>query len=115
MSDCLFCKIANKEIPTDIVFENEFVLAFHDVNKKAPTHVLIIPKKHIRSLNELNTENKEDIAQVMLAAKEVAKLEGVDKSGYRAIFNTNQHAGQTIDHVHLHILGGQELGPMVAN
>lgn len=115
MNDCLFCKIANKEVPTEILYEDDYVLAFNDINKNAPTHILIIPKKHIASLNELTARNKDDIAAVMLAAKEVAKLAGVDKSGYRSSINTNNHAGQTIDHLHLHIIGGKPLGPMVAN
>lgn len=107
MSDDLFLKIIAREIPADIVFENDDVLAFRDVNPQAPLHVLIIPKVRIRTINEMQPQNAELFGQLFLAAKEVAKEQGVAEDGYRVVMNCNSAAGQTVFHVHLHLLGGR--------
>ena len=107
MTDCIFCKIIAGDIPADIVYQNDHVVAFRDVNPQAPTHVLIIPKQHISTINDLQTEDAECVGQMYLAAKQIAKDEGIDESGYRAVMNCNAGAGQTVFHIHLHILGGR--------
>ena len=107
--DCIFCKIVNKEIPSSVVYEDDKVLAFHDLNKEAPVHVLIIPKKHISSLNDIKPEDGELIGYIMLKAKELAKELGVDESGYRIVNNTGKEGGQTVGHLHYHLLGGRHM------
>lgn len=109
MSDCLFCKIINGEIPSDKVYEDDEVLAFRDINPHAPTHVLIIPKKHISTINDLQDEDAALAGKLYLAAKKVAKLEGIADSGYRTVMNCNKAAGQMVFHIHLHLLGGRNL------
>ncbi len=104
MSDCLFCKIINKKIPANIVFENKDVLAFNDVNPQAPFHVLIIPKKHIATINNLDESNSDVIAKMYLAAKDIAKQNNFAEEGYRVVMNCNKIAGQTVFHIHLHLL-----------
>ena len=109
MSDCLFCKIRDGEIPADIVFENDDVLAFRDLNAQAPTHVLIIPRVHISTVNDM-TENDEMImGKLFSAAKTIAAQEGVSGDGYRMVVNCNQQAGQTVFHIHMHLLAGRGL------
>ncbi len=110
--DCIFCKILAGEIPAAKVHETENTLAFEDINPKAPVHVLVIPRKHIPTINDLAREDGALVGEMMLAAREVARLKGVDRSGYRIIFNTNREAGQEVFHIHLHVLGGHPLGPM---
>lgn len=110
MSDCLFCKIANKEIESKIVYENDFVIAFNDINPVAPVHVLVIPKIHIKDLNEVGDENEKYIIECMKAIKEVAKITKIDKEGYRVISNTGENGGQVIPHLHFHVIGGKNLG-----
>jgi histidine triad (HIT) family protein len=110
--DCIFCKILAGEIPATKVHETDNTLAFEDINPKAPVHVLIIPRKHISSINELSDEDRPLVGEMLLAAKEVAKIKGTDQAGYRIIFNTNRGAGQEVFHIHLHVLGGRQLGPM---
>lgn len=108
MSDsCLFCRIVRREIPAAIVWEDENSLAFRDIDAKAPTHVLVIPKTHVASLNEATDPTS--LGRLMLAAAAVAKAEGIAEQGYRAVVNTGAHAGQTVFHVHLHLLGGRAL------
>ena len=107
MSDCLFCKISAGEIPADIVFQDDDVLAFRDLNPQAPTHFLVIPKKHISTINDIQDQDAELIGKMYLAAKQVAKDEGIDESGYRTVMNCNAGAGQTVFHIHLHVLGGR--------
>ena len=109
MSDCLFCKILDGEIPCDKVYENEHVIAFRDVNPQAPTHVLVIPRKHISTVNDLTEDDKNIVGEMMLAAQQVAKQDGIEDVGYRLIMNCNEGAGQTVFHIHLHILGGRAL------
>ena len=109
MSDCLFCKMAAGEIKPDIVYEDADVLAFRDINPQAPTHVLIIPKTHIATLNDLQSEHAPLIGKLFLAARQVAALDGIAQGGYRAVLNCNRDAGQTVFHIHLHLLGGRAM------
>lgn len=107
--DCIFCNIINGEIPSSKVYENEKVYAFNDISPVAPVHVLIIPKEHIESINDLTEENAGLISDVMLAAKEIAAQLGISESGYRVVTNCGQAAGQTVNHIHFHLLGGRDL------
>ena len=107
MADCLFCKIVRREIPGKIVFEDEALLAFEDVNPQAPTHVLIIPKRHIESLNVLEASDDGIVGEIVRRAAAIAKDRGISAGGYRTVFNTNRDAGQTVFHIHLHLLGGR--------
>ena len=104
MSDCIFCKIAKKEIPTKIVFENDDFIAFNDINPVSPIHVLIIPKNHFKSLIEV--EDKELLGKLLLTAKEVAGTQGLN-DGFRTVINTGDNGGQTVHHLHAHVLGGR--------
>ncbi len=109
MMDCLFCKIIAGEIPSTKVYENDKVYAFRDINPEAPVHVLIVPKEHIASANELTAENAGVIADVFLAAKEIAAREGIAEGGYRIVNNCGADGGQTVGHLHFHMLGGRSL------
>ena len=109
MSDCLFCKIVEGEIPCDKIFENDQVIAFRDLNPQAPTHILVIPRKHISTVNELTADDKNIVGEMVLAAQAVAKQEGIEESGYRLVMNCNEGAGQTVFHIHLHIMGGRRM------
>jgi len=109
MEDCLFCKIAKKETPSRIVFENDSLLAFEDIDPQAPTHILIIPKEHFASLEEI-PEGKQDIlAELLLAARQIAKEKGLSERGYRIVLNTGKESGQAVFHVHFHLLGGRQM------
>ncbi|MDT8453004.1 MAG: histidine triad nucleotide-binding protein [Gammaproteobacteria bacterium] len=107
MSECLFCRLVKGEIPSDIVYENDEVIAFRDQNPQAPTHVLVIPRKHISTVNDLTAEDKNVVGEMLLAAKAVAAQDGIAEDGYRLIMNCNKGAGQTVFHIHLHVLGGR--------
>ncbi|MCG8489373.1 MAG: histidine triad nucleotide-binding protein [Candidatus Thiodiazotropha sp.] len=109
MSDCLFCKFVSGEISTQTVYEDDDVLAFRDINPQAPCHVLIIPKKHISTLNDLTEQDAELVGKLYLTAAKVAKQEGIDEAGYRTVMNCNEQAGQTVFHIHLHLLGGRRM------
>lgn len=109
MSDCLFCKIAEKKIPAQIIYEDDGAVAFRDLNPQAPTHVLIIPKKHIASLDVLEDADAALVGHLFVAARKIAAAEGLT-NGWRTVFNVGQHAGQTVFHVHLHLVGGRSLG-----
>ena len=109
MDDCLFCKIIRGELPSDKVYEDEMVLAFNDIDKKAPVHILVIPKKHVGSLLELGDEDAALTAHIMGVIQRIAKETGVDKSGFRVVVNTGDDGGQTVHHLHFHILGGRSL------
>ncbi len=109
MSDCLFCRIARKDIPASVVYEDERVLAFEDINPQGPTHVLVIPKAHIPSLNDLTPEHDAIVGEVVRRAAAIAKDRGIAAGGFRAVFNTNRDAGQTVFHIHLHLIGGRTL------
>jgi len=109
MADCLFCKIARREIPASVVYEDERVLAFNDINPQAPTHLLIIPKRHIATLNDLSTEDDRLVGELVRRAAAIAAERGLAAGGYRTVFNTNREAGQTVFHIHLHLLGGRQM------
>lgn len=109
MSDCLFCKIRDGEIPADIFFENDDVLAFRDVNPHAPTHILIIPRKHIATVNDLSVEDELIMGKLFSVAKVIAAEEGVSDDGYRLVINCNEKAGQTVFHIHMHLLAGRRM------
>ena len=109
MSDCLFCKMIQGEITPDIVYETANVLAFRDIAPRAPTHVLIIPKKHIPTLADMTSDDTLLMGEIMQAAKQVAQMEGIADSGYRTVFNCKQDAGQEVYHIHLHLLGGRAM------
>jgi histidine triad (HIT) family protein len=109
MADCLFCKIIAREIPGSIVYEDDRVLAFNDINPQAPTHVLVVPKQHIESLNDLNDRDDPLVGELVRRAAAIAKERGISAAGYRTVFNTNRGAGQTVFHIHLHLLGGRPM------
>lgn len=106
MNDCLFCKIIKKDLPAQFEYEDEEMVAFKDINPKAPIHILIIPKKHIDSVNEIKENDAALAGRLILLAKKIAKDKGLDKLGYKLIFNVGKGGGQIIDHIHLHLLGG---------
>ncbi|WP_415890501.1 histidine triad nucleotide-binding protein [Neptuniibacter sp. SY11_33] len=108
--DCLFCKIINKEIPAEIIYEDEHVIAFNDISPQAPTHALIIPRKHIATLNDISAADTEVVGHMVKTAATIAKQLGIDESGYRTVFNCNSDGGQTVYHIHLHLLGGKPMG-----
>lgn len=109
--DCLFCRISNKELPAEIVGETEELLAFNDIHPSAPIHVLIVPKRHIPSIADLTPEDEALAGKMLYFAKELAETLQVADDGYRLVFNVRHHGGQIIDHLHLHLLAGQRLGP----
>ena len=113
MFDCVFCKIINREIPSQIVYEDEKVIAFKDINPVAPVHVLLVPKNHITSVKEVNTDNVSIIGDIHLAANEVAKKMGIYDRGFRLINNCGADAGQTVQHLHYHLIGGVNLGTKI--
>jgi len=108
--DCLFCSILNSDIPADIVYESDAAIAFRDINPQAPTHVVVIPRKHVATINDLNEEDREIVGSLYLAAKDIARAEGISDEGYRTVMNCNEAAGQSVFHIHLHVLGGRALG-----
>jgi histidine triad (HIT) family protein len=109
MSDCIFCKIAAGEIPADKLYEDDHVLAFRDLSPQAPTHALVIPKAHIANVNALDEGNADIMGKLFLAAKQVAAAEGVAENGFRTVLNCNDHGGQTVYHLHIHLLGGRQM------
>ncbi|HEY6508057.1 MAG TPA: histidine triad nucleotide-binding protein [Vicinamibacterales bacterium] len=109
MSNCLFCKIVNREIPATIVYEDERVLAFNDINPQAPSHVLVIPKRHVASLNDLVPGDDALVGEVVRRAAAIGGERGVAAGGFRTVFNTGGDAGQTVSHIHLHLLGGRPM------
>ncbi len=115
MQDCLFCKIASKQISSKIIYENDFVIAFNDINPVAPVHVLVIPKIHIKDLNNIGKENEKYVLECIKAIKEVAKITGICDDGYRVISNTGENGGQVIPHLHFHVIGGKNLGAKIVN
>jgi histidine triad (HIT) family protein len=107
MADCLFCKLIARKIPSAIVYEDDHVLAFNDINPQAPTHVLVIPKRHIASLNDLLPGDDQLVGELVRRAAAIAEARGISAAGFRTVFNTNRDAGQTVFHLHLHLLGGR--------
>ena len=110
---CVFCKIVKKELPAKVVYEDDKVMAFHDINPQAPIHVLVIPKKHIPTLNDISEEDKELIGHIFTVIKEIAEKFGIAEKGYRVLVNCNKEGGQEVFHLHFHLLGGKRVGPMV--
>jgi len=106
--NCLFCRIVRKEIPAKIVAENAHCVAFRDINPQAPTHVVIVPREHVASLNE--AKDGSTVGELALMASEIARREGIAERGYRTVINTNADAGQTVFHLHLHLIGGRPMG-----
>ncbi|MFA5355544.1 MAG: histidine triad nucleotide-binding protein [Candidatus Paceibacterota bacterium] len=106
---CIFCDIADKKIPSDVIFEDDAVMAFSNIEPKSPVHILVIPKRHIDSTKTLKEEDEELVGKLVLAARNIAKEKGISESGYRLILNTGRDAGQTVDHLHLHLMGGEKL------
>jgi histidine triad (HIT) family protein len=109
MTDCLFCKIINDDIPAEIAYQDDTVLAFNDIDPKAPTHILIIPKKHISTLNDLTDSDTHIVGHMVQIAQKIAKDLHHDTDGYRIVMNCNEHGGQTVFHIHLHLLAGRNL------
>ena len=105
--DCLFCRIVNKELSSKIVYEDEQVVAFEDINPQAPTHVLVVPRKHIAGLNDATADEAKLLGQLQLVAAQVARARGIVESGYRVVINNGRGAGQSVFHLHLHLLGGR--------
>ncbi len=110
MNDCIFCKIIDKEIPANIVFENEDIIAFEDAHPVAPIHYLVIPKKHISSMNDVKQEDIEVLGKIQLVLRDLAKQLGVAENGYRVITNCGEDGGQKVKHIHYHLLAGKHLG-----
>jgi len=109
MSETIFAKIINREIPADIVFENDRVLAFRDINPQAPVHVLVIPKKAIPTINDIRPDDQALVGELFTVAAQIAAEEGIAESGYRTVFNCNDDGGQEVYHLHLHLLGGRAM------
>ncbi|MBU0509418.1 histidine triad nucleotide-binding protein [bacterium] len=107
MSECLFCKIANRQIPSDVVFDSDDVLAFRDINPQAPQHVLVIPKRHIARLADLGDADAAEIGKLMIQAVKLARQLGMEKDGYRLVINNGEEAGQSVWHLHIHLLSGR--------
>ena len=110
--ECIFCRIVRGEIPGERVYENEAVFAFRDIHPAAPTHVLIVPREHVVSVSALNDDDVEIAGALMLAARSIAAQEGLDANGYRVVTNVGDWGGQTVDHLHVHVLGGRQLGAL---
>jgi histidine triad (HIT) family protein len=109
MAQCLFCQIINRELNATIVYEDDRVVAFNDINAQAPTHVLVVPRRHIASLNDLTEDDDQIVGELVRRAAAIAKAKGVSESGFRTVFNTNREAGQTVFHIHLHLIGGRTM------
>ena len=114
MNDCIFCKIASGEIQTKKLFESDDVIAFPDINPGAPVHVIIIPKRHFSTTLDMSDQAPELFGSMLKASSEVARSKGIDESGFRLILNTNADGGQEIFHVHMHLMGGEPIGRMLA-
>jgi histidine triad (HIT) family protein len=110
VQDCLFCKILAGDIPADIVYESDAAIGFRDINPQAPTHVVIIPRRHIATINDLDPDDEATVGSLFTAAKQVAAEEGLSDDGYRCVMNCNAAAGQTVFHIHLHLVGGRTMG-----
>jgi histidine triad (HIT) family protein len=110
MTNCIFCRIASGDIPANVVYQDDQVVAFRDLNPQAPTHVLVIPRRHVATLNDLGEADAGLVGRMYLAARQIAADEGVAERGYRTVFNCNADAGQSVFHLHLHVLGGRPMG-----
>lgn len=107
--DCLFCNIVQRKIPATIVYEDDDIIAFRDIKPQAPTHILVIPKRHFATINETHQEEAQLLGSMILCAKELARNEAIDTTGYRLLFNVNSGGGQEVYHIHLHLLGGRQM------
>jgi histidine triad (HIT) family protein len=107
--NCIFCKIAAGEIPAKVAFQNDELLAFHDINPAAPTHILIIPREHIASVNEINDQNAPLVGRIIQKAADLAREQGIASNGYRIVTNIGDDGGQSVHHLHIHLLGGRKL------
>ncbi len=112
--ECIFCKIVQRELPSRMEYQDERVSAFHDINPIAPVHILIVPNKHIPSVNAITEEDEALLGHMFTVARTLAAQLGLAEQGYRLIVNTGEHAGQVVFHLHMHLLGGRSLGPMLA-
>ena len=110
MKDCIFCRIASGDVPAEIVHSDDIVVAFRDLNPKAPTHMLLIPRKHVASLRELTQDDDGAVGHLMRISAQLAEAEGISDSGFRLVANSGPDAGQSVGHLHFHLLGGRELG-----
>ena len=110
---CVFCKIVNKELPAKVVYEDDLVMAFYDINPQAPVHILIVPKEHIPTVNDLEEKHKELIGHIFLVARKIAQDMGFAEKGYRILINCNRDGGQEIYHIHYHLFAGKPLGSMI--
>ena len=109
MEDCIFCKIVNKEIPAELIFEDEQIVAFNDINPQAPIHILIIPKEHIASLNDVPDEQKDVLSHILFRARQIARNLEIEEKGYRIVLNTGRDSGQEVFHIHFHLLSGRRM------
>lgn len=109
MEECIFCKIINRDIPSSIIYEDENILAFNDINPQAPIHILLIPKEHFASLNQIPEEKKDVLSDLFLKARWIAQDKGIAQRGYRLVLNTERDSGQEVFHIHLHLLGGRRM------
>ncbi len=112
MKDCLFCKIANGEVESETVYTDELVCAFNDINPQTPVHILIVPRKHIEGVNALTEEDKEIIGHIFLVARKLSEEKSISESGFRILVNSGSNAGQVVEHLHFHLLGGTRLKPI---
>lgn len=110
--DCLFCKIAAKELPANLQYEDDQVVAFDDIHPKAKIHILLVPRKHIPSVDALEIDDRDIVSRLIYAAQALARQKGIARNGYRLVFNVHDHGGQVVDHLHLHLIGGERLGSM---
>lgn len=113
MEDCLFCKIVNKEIPSSIVYEDDEILAFKDINPVAPVHILVVTKKHLESIKNIKKEDEILIGRIFTVINNIAAEQGIADSGYRVVTNSGRDSGQEVKHLHFHIIGGKELGSKI--
>ncbi|OLC47840.1 MAG: histidine triad nucleotide-binding protein [Acidobacteria bacterium 13_1_40CM_65_14] len=109
MGECLFCRIINREIQATIIYEDDRIVAFNDINPQGPTHVLVVPRRHIATLDELTPDDDPLAGELVRRAAAIAKQRGISAGGYRTVFNTNRDAGQTVFHIHLHLIGGRTM------
>lgn len=107
--DCVFCRIVKREIPSKILYEDDLVLAFEDIDPQSPIHILVIPKKHYSTILHMNENDKELIGHIFMVIKKIAKQKGFDEKGFRVVMNCNSHGGQTVFHIHFHILAGRQM------
>lgn len=112
LPDCLFCQIVSKQVPARIRYEDDTVVAFDDISPQAPTHILVVPKKHIPTIDDIEPADEKMVGGLIYAAQKIAREQGIAELGYRLVFNVRHHGGQVVDHIHLHILGGKNLGSM---